>query len=108
MNNVDQPTTKSTKSGKRSKGPRQTLALYQQQLCEYYQPIAYLSIYPGDEPVMVVTIKSIIHLPSTITSVSPTLVAVTVDKSILVPDNEAELEKLVGSSNNNLNEVIHF
>ena len=57
---------------------------------------------------MEVTIDPIIVLPSKITSVSPSLVAVSVDDSVPVPDDKEELEKLVESSDEGLDEVIKF
>ena len=65
-------------------------------------------VYPGDKPVMAITVDLIIVPSSKITSVSPSLVAVSIDEPILVPDDEVELEKLVASSDADLDEVIKF
>ena len=93
---------------RRSKGPRQQLALHQLQLCKYHQPTACSLPYPGDEPVMAITVEPIVPTRSSTKAVSPTLIAVSVDEPILVPDEEAELEKLVESSDYDLDEVIQF
>ena len=98
--NVDQSIAK--KKDKSSKVLRQPLVLYQQQLCKYHQAIVNPSIYPGDKPVMATTIDPIVPLPSKITSVLPKLVSVSVDEPVPVPDDKAELEKIVESSDGDL------
>ena len=57
---------------------------------------------------MTITVYPIIVPPSKITSVSPSLVSVSIDEPVPVPDDEAELEKLVESSDADLNKVIKF
>ena len=57
---------------------------------------------------MAITVESIIVPPSKITSVSPSLVAVSVDDRVPVPDDKTELEKLIESSDADLDEVIKF
>ena len=57
---------------------------------------------------MAITIDPIPILPSTIISVSPTLVAVSIEEPEQVPDEEAELEKLVASSDAELDKVVKF
>ena len=93
---------------RKEKGPKQTLGLYKQQLCPYHSPVISSLVLPGDELVMVITVDPITVLPSKITSVSPSLVAVTIDEPEPLPDEEAELEKLVASSDDDLDEIIKF
>ena len=57
---------------------------------------------------MKITVDPIIVPPSKITSVSPSLVALSIDDPVPVPDDETELEKLVESSDVDLDEVIIF
>ena len=57
---------------------------------------------------MAITVDPITVSPSKITSVSPSLVAVSIDEPEPVSDDEAELEKLVASSDADLDEVIKF
>ena len=57
---------------------------------------------------MAITVDPIKAIPSKITSVSPSLVAVTIDEPEPVLDEEAELEKLVASSDADLDEIIKF
>ena len=57
---------------------------------------------------MAITVDPTIVSPSKITSFSPNLVVVSINEPAPVPDNEAELEKLVASSDADLNEVIKF
>ena len=54
---------------------------------------------------MVITIDPITVSPSKITSVSPSLVAVSIEEPELILDEEAELGKLVESSDSDLDEV---
>lgn len=54
-------------------------------------------MYPGDKPAIAITLELIIPSPSKITFVSPKLVVVSSDEHVPVPDNEAELERLVES-----------
>ena len=70
--------------------------------------IAYL----GDEPVMAITVDPI---PSSLTkkplvspSTQPSLVAVSIDEPEPIPDEEVELEKLVESSDSDLDEIVRF
>ena len=93
---------------KKDKGRRQPLALHQLQLYKHHHPIVYPLVYPGDEPVMAITVNLIIVPPLKITSVSPSLVAVYIDESVPVLDNENVLEKLVKSSDVELDEVVKF
>ena len=90
------------------KGRAQPLGLHDQQICKYNHLIVYPLAYPGDEPVMAITIDPITVSPSKITSVSPSLVAVSIDEPELIPNEEAGLEKLVELSDSNLDEVIKF
>ena len=90
------------------KGRAQPLGLHDQQIYKYHHPIVYPLVYPGVEPVMAITIDPIPVSPSKITLVSPSLVAVSIDEPEYVPDEEAELEKLVRSSDSDLDEVIKF
>ena len=57
---------------------------------------------------MAITVDPITVLPSKITSVLPSLVAVTIDEPEPVPDEEAELEKLVASSDADFDEIVKF
>ena len=57
---------------------------------------------------MAITIDHITVLSSKITSVSPSLVAVSIDVQDLIPNVEGELGKLVESSDLDLDEVIKF
>ena len=57
---------------------------------------------------MAITVDPTIVSPSKITSFSPNLVVVSINEPAPVPDNEAELEKLVASSDAGLDEVIKF
>ena len=57
---------------------------------------------------MAITVNPIPVSPSKITPVSPSLVAVSIDMPEHVSDDEAELEKLVASSDADLDEVIRF
>ena len=65
-------------------------------------------MYPVDEPMMAITVDPIVPSPSKVTSVSPSLVAVSIDEPIPVLNDEAELEKLVESSDRDIDEVICF
>ena len=65
-------------------------------------------INPGDEFVMVITVDPVIVPPSKVTSISPSLVAVSVDDPVPVLDDEKELEKLVESSDADLDKTIKF
>ena len=87
---------------RKEKGPKQPLGLYGQQLCQYHSSTISPLVFPGDEPVMAITVDPIKVLPSKITSVSPSLVVVTIDKPEPVSDEEAELENLVASSDADL------
>ena len=94
---------------KKVKGRAQPLGLHDQQICKYHHhPIVYPPTYPGDEPVMAITVDPIPLSPSKITSVSPSLVAVSIDEPDPIPNEEVELEKLVESSDSDLDEVIRF
>ena len=84
------------------------MGLYKQQICKYHHPTVYPPVYLVDEPVVAVTIDPISVSPSKITLVLPSLVAVSIDEPKHVPDEEAELEKLVASSDADLDEVIKF
>ena len=55
---------------------------------------------------MAITVDPIPLSPSKIISVSPSIVAVSIDEPDLIPNEEAELEKLVESSDSDLDEVI--
>lgn len=57
---------------------------------------------------MAITVDLIIVSLLKITSVSPSLVVVSVDDPVPVPDDETELEKLVESNDTDLDEVIKF
>ena len=57
---------------------------------------------------MAITVDPITVLPSKIISVPPSLVTVIIDEPELVPDEGVELEKLVASSDANLDEIIKF
>ena len=57
---------------------------------------------------MVITLEPIVSSPSKITSVSPSLVAISVDESVPVPDNKVELEILVELSDGDSDEVVCF
>ena len=93
---------------RKEKGPKQTLGLYEQQLCQYHSPTISPLVLPSNKTVMVITVDPITVLPSKITSVSPSLVAVTIDEPEPVPDEGAELEKLVASSDVDLDKIIKF
>ena len=93
---------------RKEKGPKQTLGLYEQQLCQYYSPTISPLVLLGDKPIMAITVDPITVLPSKITSVSPSLVVVIIDKPELVPDEETELEKLVASSDTELDRIFEF
>ena len=84
------------------------MGLYKQQICKYHHPIVYPLVYPGDEPVMAIIVNPIPVSPSKITSVSLSLVAVSINEPEHVSDDEVELEKLVASSDSDLDEVIKF
>ena len=91
---------------KKVKGRAQPLGLHDQQICKYHHPIVYPLAYPSDEPVMAITIDPIPISPSKITSVFPSLVALSIDEPEQIPNEEAKLEKLVASSDSDLDEVI--
>ena len=74
----------------------------------YHSPTISPLVLPGNEPVMAITVDPITVLPLKITSVSPSLVAVTIDEPEPVPDKEAELKKLVACSDADLDEIIKF
>ena len=57
---------------------------------------------------MTITVDPIIVPPSKIISISPSLVAVSVDDTVSVPDDEAEFKKLFKSSDEDLDEVIRL
>lgn len=57
---------------------------------------------------MSIIVEPVIPVPSIITFVSPKLVNISVDAPLLVPSNEAIFEKLVDSSDDDLDEVIRF
>ena len=57
---------------------------------------------------MAITADFITVPPSKITSVSPSLVAVSINEPIRASNNKAELEKLAVSSDAELNEMIKF
>ena len=57
---------------------------------------------------MAITVDLIIVPLSKITSISPSLVAVSINEPVPVPDNKDKLEKLVESSDADLDEVIKF
>ena len=103
-----EPKNNNQRTKKKEKSQGQPLGLHEQQLCRYNHPVVYPLVYPGDEPVMAITVDPIIVPTSKLTSVSPSLVAVSIDEPVLVPDNKAELEKLVESSDADLDEVIKF
>ena len=103
-----EPKKDTQRTKKKVKGRAQPLGLHDQQMCKYHPQIVYPLVYPGDEPVMALTIDPLPISPSTIISVSPSLVAVSIEKPEHVPDEEAELEKLVASSDAELDEVIKF
>ena len=84
------------------------MGLYKQQLCQYHSHTISLLVLPGDEPVMAVTVDPITVLPSKITSVSPSLVAVIIDELDPVSNEEAELEKLEAISDADLDEITKF
>ena len=96
------------------KGRAQPLGLYEQQICKYHHPhpIDYPLTYPGDEPVMAITVDPIplsrTKVPSVSPSTQPSLVAVSIDEPDPIPDEELELEKLVEPSDSDLDEVIRF
>ena len=79
--NVDQPNAK--KKDKCFHGPRQPVAIYQQQLCKYYQPTVYLSVYPDNAQVMTITVDPILYSPLKFTSISPSLIAISIDSLYL-------------------------
>ena len=97
---------------KKVKGRAQPLGLHKQQICKYHHPhpIDYPLTYPGDEPVMAITVDPIplsrIKVPSVSPSTQPSLVVVSIDEPDPIPDEEVKLEKLVESSNSDLDEVI--
>ena len=93
---------------RKEKGPKQTLGLYKQQLCPYHSPVISSLVLPGDELVMVITVDPITVLPSKITSVSPSLVAVIIDEPEPVPNEEAKFERVISSSDADLDEIIKF
>ena len=103
-----EPKDNNQRTKKKVKGRAQPLGLHDQQIYKYHHSIVYPLVYPGGEPVMAITIDPIPVSPSTITSVSPSLVAVSIDEPEYVPDEEVELEKLVASSDSDLDEVIKF
>ena len=100
------PKNVNRRTKKKKKGQGQPLGLHKQQLCKYHRPIIYPLVYPGDEPVMTITVDPTIVPPLKIPSISPSLVAVSIDELVLVPDNKTELEKLVEVSDADLNVVI--
>ena len=57
---------------------------------------------------MVITVDQIIVPPSKITSVSSSLVVVSMNEPVPVPDDEAELEKLMASNDADLDQIIKF
>ena len=57
---------------------------------------------------MAITVDSITVLPSKITSVSPSLVTITIDEPGPIPNEDAELVKLVASSDADLVEITKF
>ena len=57
---------------------------------------------------MVITVYQIKVPPSKITSISPSLVVIAIDDPVPVLNDEAELKKLVESSDANLDKVIKF
>ena len=75
---------------RKEKGPKQTLGLYEQQLCPCQSPAISSLVLPGDEPVMAITVDPITVLPSQIIFVSPSLVAVKIGKPEPVLDEEVE------------------
>ena len=93
---------------KKVKDRAQPLGLHDQQICKYHHPIVYPPTYPGDEPVMAFTVDPIPVSPSKITSVPPSLVTISIDEPEQIPNEEAKLEKLVASSDSDLDEVIKF
>ena len=103
-----EPQNVNQRTKKKEKIQEQPLGLHEQQLCKYHHSIIYPLVYPSDEPVEEITVDPIIVTPSKITSVSQSLVAVSINEPVPVPDKEAELEKLVESSDADLNEVIKF
>ena len=93
---------------RKKKGPKQPSGLYEKQLCQHHSPIVSPLVCPGDEPLMAITVNPIKVPPSKITFVSPSLVAVSIEEPEPVSDEEAELEKLVASSDVDLDEIIKF
>ena len=99
---------------KKVKNRSQPLGLHEQQLCKYHNshPIDDILTYSGDEPVMAITVdpipSSLTKKPSVSPSTQPSLVAVSIDEPEPIPDEEVELEKLVKSSDSDLDEVIRF
>ena len=99
---------------KKVKGRTQSLVFHDQQICKYHHhhPIVYPPTYLGDEPVMAITVDPIplsrSKIPSVSPSTQPSLVAVSIDEPDPIPDEEVELEKLVESSDSDLDEVIRF
>ena len=57
---------------------------------------------------MAITADPIIVPPLKITYLPPSLVAVSIDDPVMVPNDEAELEKLVESRDTDLDETINF
>ena len=107
------PKKDNTGTAKKVKGRAQPLGLHEQQICIYHNPpIEYPPTYPGDEPVMAITADPIplsrSKIPSVSPSTQPSLVAVSIDEPEPIPDEEVELEKLVESSDSDLDEVIRF
>ena len=90
------------------------MELHEQQICKYHHPhpIAYPPTYPGDESVMAITVDPIplscTKIPSVSPGTQPSLVAVSIDEPDPILDEEVELEKLVESSDTDLDEVIRF
>ena len=84
------------------------MGLYEQQIYKYHHPVVYPLVYPGDEPVMAIIVDPIPVSPSKIISVSPSLVAVSIDEPEHVLDDEVKLGKLVASSDSDPDEVIKF
>ena len=99
---------------KKVKNRGRTLAVHEQQLCPYHNPhpIDDPIVYPGDEPVMAITVdpisSSLTKKPPVSPSTQPSLVAVSIDEPEAIPDEELELEKLVESSDSELDEIVRF